>query len=127
MEGQAGVGRGVTLEEAGERFRAWREQPGRGRRIPKELWDTALSLCKEHAVHKVSRALGIDYGTLKKRFGGTDRCEAGGGFIDLGKVVPQAGVLVECDEGSGRRMRIQCMGQVDGGVVDLVKSFFGRA
>ena len=57
----------TSLEEVQAQLTAWRSGSQRARRIPDELWDAAVSLCAEHSVCKVSRALGLDYKALRAR------------------------------------------------------------
>lgn len=54
----------TTLEEVQAQLTAWRSSSPKARRIPDELWNAAVSLCAEHSVCKVSRALGLDYKAL---------------------------------------------------------------
>ena len=56
-----------TLEDVQGQIEAWRKRAHRGRRIPEAFWDAAVSLCREHSVHSVSRTLRLNYNDLKKR------------------------------------------------------------
>jgi hypothetical protein len=115
----------VTLEEAREQFTTWRSQPHRVRRIPEELWDTAVSLCREHSICKVSRILRLDYNALKERIQRSGSSPSRRPFVELGNLLPQTGVFVECNDGARHQMRVHCTGPIDACVVDLVKAFFG--
>ena len=55
------------LEEVQRRFEAWRRTRRKGRRIPEALWGAATELARELGVHRVARALALDYTTLKGR------------------------------------------------------------
>ena len=55
------------LEELQRRFEAWRRTGRKGRRIPDALWGAATELARELGVHRVARALALDYTTLKGR------------------------------------------------------------
>lgn len=49
-----------------ERFEAWRQtRPGRSR-IPAELWAAAAGLTRQHGMHRVARALGLNDFVLRK-------------------------------------------------------------
>lgn len=48
------------------RLDSWREA-GRGRRIPEPLWTAAAELARGVGVHRVSRALRLNYYNLKRR------------------------------------------------------------
>jgi hypothetical protein len=114
----------ATLEEARERFQVWRSNPHRSRRIPDALWDTAVRLCTEHSVCKVSRALGLDYKALRLRCHGSDSSR---GFVELTPVWSPGEVLVECDDGHRRQLRIHCKGTLDPRLVDLLRTFLEGA
>jgi hypothetical protein len=118
----------VTLKETLTQFDAWRSRRRSPGRIPDELWGAAVSLCQEHSVNTVSRALRLNYSDLKERFEHSQQVLSKRPFVELGNQthgVVQAEMFVECDDGHRHRMRIHCRGPVDSAVVDLVKSFFG--
>ena len=118
----------VTLEETLTQFDAWRSGPRSRRGIPDQLWGAAVSLCHEHSVVKVSRALRLNYSDLKERFEHSQRVLSKRPFVELdnhGLGVAQGEMIVECDDGNRHRMRIHCKGAVDCAVADLVKGFFG--
>jgi hypothetical protein len=110
----------ATLEEAQAQFVTWRSTPHRGRRIPDELWDAAVRLCGEHSVCRVSRALGLDYKALRLRCRGVDSPQP---FVELPPLWSPGELLVECDDGQHRHLRIQSKGQLDPHLVDLVRTF----
>lgn len=114
----------ASMEEVQARFTAWRSNPGRGRRIPEDLWDAAVSLCTGRSVCKVSRALGLDYKALRSRFLRSKAVEPKGAFVELPPLWSQGDVLIECDGGRDRQLRIHCKGPVDPRLVDLIHGFF---
>lgn len=124
MREESGAVQVVTLEEVQARLTAWRCEAHRTRRIPDELWEAAVSLCGEHSICKVSRALGLDYKALRRRCRKTEAACPGSPFVELGTLWNQGEVFVECDDGHQRQIRIHCKGAVGSGVVDLVRSFF---
>ncbi len=115
-----------TLEEVHSRLTAWRAHPQRGRRIPAEIWDAAVSLCSEHSVCKVSRALGLDYKALRKRTLERQVARPARAFVELAPLWGLGEVLIECHDTQQGHLRVQCKGALDPQVVALVKGFFGR-
>lgn len=113
-----------TLEQARDQLDSWRSRPHRGRRIPDELWDAAVRLCGEHSVCRVSRALGLDYKALRRRYQAAKHSEPLEPFVPLGPLLDQGELLVECDDGPRRHLRIRCTGGLDPRLVDLVRTFF---
>jgi hypothetical protein len=73
----------ATLEEVQAQLIAWRSSSQRAKRIPDELWDAAVSLCAEHSVCKVSRALGLDYKALRKRTLKLEEAQPPRAFVEL--------------------------------------------
>ncbi len=75
------------LETARLRFEEWRAERKRGARIPKRLWSQAVELAKEFGLHRTSRALGVDYATLKRRAGAVGEpvveTPERGGFVEV--------------------------------------------
>jgi len=118
--------RSITLQEVQHQFEAWRSKPDRERRIPGELWDAAASLCLEHSVLSVSRTLRLNYKDLKERLKQIERAPVPPTFTELACITAAAEVVVDCEDGKGRRMRIHCKGaQAEAVVPDLLKSFWG--
>lgn len=58
---------GSELEQLKSRFEEWRQHRKKGSRVPKELWDSAIRLSKDHSVSELARTLRLDYPKLKKR------------------------------------------------------------
>jgi hypothetical protein len=118
--------RSITLQEVQIHFEAWRKRPDRETRIPEELWEAAARLCPEHSVHLVFRTLRLNYHDLKERLKHTGDLPLTGTFAELGIISGATEVVVDCDDGSGRRMRIHCKGSKAEAVVpDLLKNFWG--
>ena len=56
-----------ALSEARRQLDRWRSQrPSKRTRLPKEFWQQAVTLAKEHGLNKTARALGLKYYSLKK-------------------------------------------------------------
>ena len=57
----------IALSRARRQFDRWRSQQHNKRtRLPKELWQKAVALAREHGLNKTARALGLNYYSLKK-------------------------------------------------------------
>jgi hypothetical protein len=56
-----------ALYEARCQLDNWRSQrPSKRTRLPKEFWQKAVALAKEHGLNKTARALNVKYYSLKK-------------------------------------------------------------
>jgi len=63
----------IALSEARRQLDHWRsQQPNKRTRLPKELWQQAVALAKDHGLNKTARALGLKYYSLKKHLDETD-------------------------------------------------------
>jgi hypothetical protein len=113
-----------TLEQARDQLDAWRSRPHRARRIPDELWDAAVRLCGEHSVCRVSRALGLDYKALRRRYQAAKDPQPLSPFVPLEPLWDPRELVIECDDGHRRHLRIRCRGAVDPRLADLVRAFF---
>jgi hypothetical protein len=107
--------RGVISEvyaEVQRQFEQWRStQPSRSR-LPESLWQSAVDLAKEHGVNPTAKALGLDYGGLRKRLTGSSgqrRKPVPAGFVEL--VAPRSVKWEECviefESARGSKMRVQ--------------------
>jgi len=57
----------IALSTARRQLDYWRsQQPNKRTRLPKELWQQAVALAKEHGLNKTARALNVKYDSLKK-------------------------------------------------------------
>ncbi len=63
-----------SLDQVKHQFEVWRKQSCRTRKIPEELWEAAVALCKEHSVTVVSKALRLNHSDLKQQIS-LLRCE----------------------------------------------------
>ena len=123
----------ITLAEVQSRFAAWREKRKNSRSaIPEELWSSAVVLCMENSVHKISRGLRLNHTELKKRVasrGSTLTCSAMPAVRDfiaitLPRMDDGAAVLIEMERRNGNRMRMHFKGQADLDLQAFAKSFW---
>jgi deoxyadenosine/deoxycytidine kinase len=57
-----------AYEDLKSRFSAWRSSVPKGKRkVPEELWASAVELTEFYSLSSVAVAMGIDYASLKKR------------------------------------------------------------
>lgn len=122
------------LEKARGRFERWREtRPGGRPRIPESLWSLATRAARQFGVHRTCRALRLDYVVLKRRVeaeGAHDparreaRHDHPPGFVELVPAGPNSGTecVVEIEDPSGSRMRIELKGVAAADVVALTRS-----
>jgi hypothetical protein len=106
------------LERLGKQLQAWRRIRKPRARIPERLWSAAAELSRSYGVHKVARALHLDYYNLK------DRRDGMGAGAVTGKEVPsfievmpaKASELSECvielENAKGAKMRIHFKGKI---------------
>jgi len=94
--------------------------------MPEELWRSAAQLAGSEGVWAVTRALGLNYGNLKRRVVGRPEqrqraVEAQPLFVEVGRagavVVP--GCVLEIQDREGLRMTVRLEGQSAADVVGL--------
>lgn len=119
------------LEAVRERLESWRRtRTTRG--IPERLWRSAVRLARRSGVYAVSRALGLNYDSLRQRLAASDDGGDGGGkqpaFVEIqgGEGFGGGALTVELSEPSGRRLVIRARerGSVD--LAALLEAFWSR-
>lgn len=106
------------LTQARMRFDRWRGSRLRGAPIPERLWRSAAKLAKKHGISMTSRALHLDYYTLKDRMEGNDgKPSASAGaigtpFIEIPLSPSATGpqCRLELEEGAGSKLRMELRG-----------------
>jgi hypothetical protein len=122
MSQEATLEKVPTLEEVERLFTAWRQANQRPRRIPEDLWESAVRLCRSHPVSRVSRILGLGYHELKARAQRPSTPVPQ--FIELTAPRPTSLLRVDCMGGNGRRMHIHCNGPLESFLPVLLRSFW---
>jgi hypothetical protein len=94
------------------RITQWREsRTHRGAPMPAALWGAAVGVARRYGVASTARALGVDYGTLKRRLGADSPgpAMASPTFVDLGIAVPLGlgACVIAVDGPRGRRLRLE--------------------
>ena len=84
-------------------------------RIPDALWESAVSLAREHGLYAVAHPLRLDYAQLKRRLAGVPSVQGkkrtvASGFVELTATHPAAECEIELESNSGTKMRIQWKG-----------------
>jgi hypothetical protein len=82
--------------------------------MPEELWRSAARLAESEGVSAIARALGLNYGNLKRRVHGS-QCRPEGGleaqpmFVELpiARAAVPCSCVLEIEDGQGWRMRIR--------------------
>lgn len=110
----------ARLDRARVRFDRWRERRER-RTIPGELWRAAVKLAADYGVYRTARTLRLNYESLKKRVqAASPDAELSQGrparFWELipgaaGGVPTSPEYIVEVEDGSGRKLRVQWKGE----------------
>jgi hypothetical protein len=120
-----------ALDRAREQVDRWRRTRSR-RTIPDGLWSTAIKLAAEYGVFRTSRALRVDYYSLKSRLASTG--VSGGSkppvFVDLMPATsspPYGEGMAELLDPSGAKIRIEWRGSDAPDLAALSRSFFGGA
>jgi hypothetical protein len=120
----------APLVQAREQFERWRSTRSQ-RTIPDGLWHAAVRLAGEYGIGRTSRALRLDYYSLKRRVESTEgrRMPAAPVFVDA---IPKATVdlgegVAEFEDASGARIRIEWKGGGAPDLTALTRSFFGGA
>jgi hypothetical protein len=116
-----------TLEEVKDQLEGWRANKINHREpIPKELWQAAADLARDHSINTVSKALKISYTDLKNcvypsKYKPTNKEKAS--FIELKYSLPLTSekITVEIENKKGCKMRIYLKADAD--ITTLIKPF----
>lgn len=117
------------LESARRRFERWRAGHEGRPRIPDSLWSLATRAARQFGVHRTCRALRLDYKVLKRHVEAASAPGASGhashqDFVELmpAPVASRADCVVQIEDPSGSRMRIELNGVAAADVVALTRS-----
>jgi hypothetical protein len=101
------------IDHVQKRFDVWRKTHKPRTRIPDRLWDSAVQIAGQYGLHRIARALHLDYYALKKRLDATGvKHEPVPSFIELRPSVPERipECVIELETRSGSKMRIHIKG-----------------
>jgi hypothetical protein len=116
----------VVLSTTRRQFEQWRRRQHGRKRLPKELWEKAVALAREHGINQTAHTLGLKYNSLKKHLDGATPDAGDRGkpkppdFLELlpgGLTSPSPECTIEWEDGRGGKMRMHVKGI---GVPDLV-------
>ncbi|MCX5643803.1 MAG: hypothetical protein NTZ17_03820 [Phycisphaerae bacterium] len=116
----------VVLSTTRRQFEQWRRRQHGRKRLPKELWEKAVALAREHGINPTAHTLGLKYNSLQKHLDGATPDTGDRGkpkppdFLELlpgGLTSPSPECTIEWEDGRGGKMRMHVKGI---GVPDLV-------
>jgi hypothetical protein len=120
----------ADLAKARTVFDRWRKGRKTRTRVPDDLWETAVPLARKYSLHRVARALGLNYDSLKGRMAQAvdDRREAPTvpTFIEVSRPKVAEECVVELEERRGAKMTIRFSGSSALDIVGLASAFFRR-
>ena len=122
-----------TLDQIREQFEAWRQGRKKRSAIPDKLWQSAVSLCQDHSISKVSSTLRLNHAVLKHRVGAyginhpVSRITAPR-FIELDMRPSKSAFecIVEMSEPKGSTMRVYVKGETGLDLLELGKAFWSK-
>jgi hypothetical protein len=133
MDLPAPANKKLTVEQVQEQFEQWRRSRGKRGTIPDALWQAAVLLFPDYPVHRISKALRLNYTDLKHRVNAhrstseqSDISTAG--FIELGLNDPMrpAECIIEMADQKGASLRMYFKGQAGLDLLELGKAFWSK-
>jgi len=130
MKRKRSVALPAGLELARQRFERWRRTREGHSRIPDSLWAVAVKAARRFGLYPTSRALRLDYMVLKRRVEadtaglGPSARETAPSFVELLPVGkgPRPECVVELEDPSGARLRIELNGITPSDLAALTRS-----
>ena len=123
----------LTVEQVQKQFEHWRRSRAKRGAIPDALWQAAIMLFPDYPVHRISKALRLNYTDLKHRVNAhRSTCEQPDvnttGFIELGlsDPMPPAECIIEMADEKGASMRMYFKGQAGLDLLELGKAFWSK-
>jgi hypothetical protein len=103
------------IEQVRQRLETWRKSRRPRARIPVGLWNVAAELARSYGIHKVARALHLDYYNLKQRRDGTvgktrPGAAASASFVEVIPGGSSAECVIEMENRRGAKIRIHFKG-----------------
>ena len=121
----------IELKQTRRHIGRWREmRTHRGAPMPAALWAAAIALARQHGLYTTTRALRVDYGSLKKRLdaAGAGRVRAPA-FVELPPAVGPSELgpcVIDFEAPRGGRLRIEVTGVTGADLVALAQVAWGR-
>ncbi|MBE9545354.1 MAG: hypothetical protein IMF02_12725 [Proteobacteria bacterium] len=121
------------LEQVQEQFAHWRRSRAKRGAIPDALWQAAIMLFPDYGLHRISKALRLNYTDLKHRVNAhRSTCEQSevstAGFIELGlsDPMPPGECIIEMADQKGASMRMYFKGETGLDILELGKAFWSK-
>jgi hypothetical protein len=134
MNIEKGTVKSLDLDAVRQKFETWRKTRVRGTRIPKDLWQAAIDVCRseDYPLHIVVKQLRLNQTDLKNHIQQTFpivtktppptfiemTCETQPGFISE--------CIVEMEDSSGSKMKMCFRGKTELDLLELGKSFWSK-
>jgi hypothetical protein len=129
-------GSAASIDAVRQRIEHWRETRAKRSPMPKELWDAAVGVAREHGLWAVSRALRLNYDNLKKRVDGALSADAGAGVVESASFVEltgaqligcgRAAIVLELSDADGSKLTIRVEGREALDMQALADAFWRR-
>ncbi len=123
----------ATLEEVRDQFESWRTSREKRTAIPETLWDAAVILSKEYCTLQISKALRLNFTSLKNRVqasnsGFSPKSDSDPAFVELdfGRSIFPAECLVEMEDKSGSKMKVHLKGVTGVDLLELGRAFWSK-
>jgi hypothetical protein len=122
----------ARLEDVRQRFERWRRTRKVRSRIPEALWASAVEMAGTYGLHRTSKALRVNYYTLKKRVkreataAGSSERDAVATFIELAPPtrVGSCECTLELEDADGATMRVHLKGITTPDLAALSRGFW---
>ena len=121
------------LEQVQEQFEHWRRSREKRGAIPDALWQAAIMLFPDYGLHRISKALRLNYTDLKHRVNAPRSTSepsdvSTAGFIELGLSDPMrpAECIIEMADQKGASMRMYFKGEAGLDLLALGKAFWSK-
>lgn len=127
--------RGGTLppeiKEVRKRFQDWRKTKEGRERIPDRLWASAIRLCRDHNIHRVSRWLRLNHSALRDQVEAAaarrvSRKKSKPAFVELvaQRQSTPAECMLELENADGTKIRMELRGAGVSDLAALVRSLW---
>jgi len=116
------------LQEVSAIFAEWRSARKPRSRIPEDLWQAAVDLAPFYSIHRIARALRLNYTELKHRIKKPppDRPAAEFIEIDMGHLLPAAPCVLELRSPTGFELKIHNVDLLQPQLGTLIGCFLGQ-
>ena len=125
----------ADVRQVRARIEHWRKTRKKHTAMPAQLWETAASLARTHGVYWTSRALRLNYDSLRRRVSAPGNGRGGEavhpGFVDIGPAqlmgfAQPAGPVVEFSDAEGAKLMIRLTDSKELDIDVLAEAFWSR-